>query len=898
MKLRGIEGRLLLIVVLSTLAMLVAGLAALRALDEIGAAAETVTGREVPAVTAAMRLARIGERLQQRGASLMAATTPEALSDAQAAIVTDIDAFTREAAALEATQSEPGAVSIISRELADHLNDLREALATQAALAAAVEFQQIQMLNEENRVRQLIGPSILAVEAITSNLSTSDLATYKTAVRSQGPLLSAERLTNRATAEFLLAARSNTPESLDEIRNSFSRTTTQLAGLEPVLPVGLQAEFHDAAAAFSGQLGDGGGFALRARELAERTAAEAALAASAENAARLKRAVDAQVLSAGRTMANVTETLRQTILSTTTQFWMAGLAVILIAGAVSYALVIRPLSRNLAGVTTAMTRLAGGEKDTQVPGAERRDEIGDLARAFTVFKDNTFQMEQLDRQLTERSNLLLATFDTMKDGFSVFDQDRKLVAWNPQFLALYGFDEAAVSGSPSIEEINRMLEERRVRAFLPNGGETDLDTLSHRRLVLSQRHELRFPDEKVLALRSNPIPQGGFATIHMDVSEQRQTENQLLQAQKMETVGQLTGGIAHDFNNILAVIIGNLNIIARESDDKPAVRDRADRALGAADRAAGLVSRLLAFSRRQRLAPEDVDLNALVAGMSDLLETSLGADISLETNLADALPRVRVDPGPLENALMNLAINARDAMDGEGEIRISTQSAEDGFVELSVSDTGSGIPQDLLDQVFEPFFTTKPVDKGSGLGLSMVYGFVQQSGGTVAIDSTPETGTRVGLRLPVARAAGTTAEPVETTPENPENEELIDACILVVDDDTDLLELTADQLRGHGYAIVTATDGATALELLKEIPEIDLLYTDLAMPGGISGFDLAETARERRPDLPVLFTSGAPGEAGERLKTLLRKPVQEDVLAAAVRAQLEAQRRRTSAPNI
>lgn len=896
MKLRGIQGRLLLIVVLSTLAMLLASLAALRALDEIGEAAETVTRKDVPAVTAAMRLARVGERLQQRGASLMAATTPEALSDAQIAIAKDIDAFTREAAALEATQSEPGAVTAISNDLASHLDALQEALATRSALAAAVEFRQVEMLNEEDRVRQLIGPSILAVEAITSDVSLTDLATYRTAVRSQAPLLSAERLTNRATAEFLLAARSNTPEALDDIRRSYSRTITQLESLQTVLPAGLQDEFRNAVTAFSRQLEDGGGFSLRARELGEMAAAEQALLASADHAARLKLAVDAQVLSASRTMANVTETLRQTILSTTTQFWVAGLAIILIAGAVSYALVIRPLSRNLAGVTDAMTRLAGGKRDTQVPGSERFDEIGDLARAFTVFKDNSFQMEQMDRELTERSNLLLATFETMKDGFSVFDQDRRLVAWNPQYLSLYGFDEAEVSGTPSIDDINRILKARGVRAFLPGGDETDLDALSHRRLILSQRHELRFSDEKVLALRSNPIPQGGFATIHMDVTEQRATETQLLQAQKMETVGQLTGGIAHDFNNILAVIIGNLNIISRESSEHPVVQDRAGRALGAADRAAGLVNRLLAFSRRDRLTPEDVDLNSLVEGMSELLETSLGSSITLRTDLADGVPLVRVDPGPLENALMNLAINARDAVDGEGEICISTRPGKDGLVELAVSDTGSGIPQEVLDQVFEPFFTTKPVGKGSGLGLSMVYGFVQQSGGEVHIDSDPEAGTRVSLSLPVG-ASESDVQPAGLS----ERSAPTDACILAVDDDTDLLELTADQLRGRGYAVVTANDGASALELLREIPEIDLLYTDLAMPGEIDGIKLADKAREIRPDLPVLFTSGAPGEVGARLKNLLRKPVREEALAAAVRMQLESRchghSRRTSVSN-
>ena len=272
--------------------------------------------------------------------------------------------------------------------------------------------------------------------------------------------------------------------------------------------------------------------------------------------------------------------------------------------------------------------------------------------------------------------------------------------------------------------------------------------------------------------------------------------------------------------------------------------------------------------------------------MLDLLQSSLGSGVRIMPDLAADLPRVRVDPGQLENALMNLAVNARDAMEGVGEITVTTRRAADGFVELAVSDTGAGIPPELLEQVFEPFFTTKPVGKGSGLGLSMVYGFVRQSGGTVTIESAPGQGTRVRLRLPESA-------PPEA-PARPEGLDSAEACILAVDDDADLLEITADQLRRLGHAVVTAPDGSSALEMLREIPEIDLLYTDLAMPG-LDGRALAEKARALRPDLPVLFTSGAPGKAGADLPNLLRKPVPEEVLAATIRAMLADQSRRTSA---
>jgi len=239
----------------------------------------------------------------------------------------------------------------------------------------------------------------------------------------------------------------------------------------------------------------------------------------------------------------------------------------------------------------------------------------------------------------------------------------------------------------------------------------------------------------------------------------------------------------------------------------PDVHERSARAMTAADRATRQIERLLAFSRRQRLAPESVDINALVAGMTDLLECSLGSAIALHRVLAPALPPVRIDPGQLEDALMNLAINARDAMQGQGRIDFTTTRLADGTIEIAVSDTGCGMSPELAERVFEPFFTTKPAGKGSGLGLSMVYGFVRQSGGSIAIDSAPGQGTRIRIRLPAAAPASsqgptTPGAAVQDTAPRGAGE-----TILVVDDDPDLLRVTADQLRALGYRVLTAADG-------------------------------------------------------------------------------------------
>jgi PAS domain S-box-containing protein len=387
----------------------------------------------------------------------------------------------------------------------------------------------------------------------------------------------------------------------------------------------------------------------------------------------------------------------------------------------------------------------------------------------------------------------------------------------------------------------------------------------------------------------------GFVT---DITERKVVEDQLRQAQKMEVVGQLTGGVAHDFNNLLAIIIGNLELAGETAEAGTGRHDHISRALGAAERGATLTRQLLAFSRKQVLQPQLVDLNKLVPRAVELLHRALGETVEIETVLAGGLWKTMVDPGQLEHALLNLAVNARDAMPSGGRLTVETGNARldeeykqlnrfaqpGPYVMLAVSDTGCGMSPDVAARAFEPFFTTKEVGKGSGLGLSMVYGFVKQSGGHVKIYSEVGRGTTVKLYFPRARDQATPAI------ERPVGMAAVGGrTILVVEDDPDVRRLSSEALSEIGYRVAEAGDGPTALAILKDSAEIDLLFTDLVLPGGMDGIALAEQARAMCPKIKILYTTGYSYNAAKRHNgfdegtDVLAKPYRKTELIRKVR---------------
>lgn len=488
-----------------------------------------------------------------------------------------------------------------------------------------------------------------------------------------------------------------------------------------------------------------------------------------------------------------------------------------------------------------------------------------------------------------------ATNDVIWDWDLVSDT----VWWNENLKALCGFDPSEVEPGPE-SWLNRVHPDDRqavldsIEAVIRGGG---IYWSSEYRFLHRNGHSETVVDRGFVIRSDEGKPVRMLGSMR-SITRRLDLENKLRQAQKLEAIGQLTGGVAHDFNNLLTVILGNSEILYDELEDHSRLRAMAKISMTAAERGAELTERLLAFARKQALEPTLVDLSRLVAGMETLLRRTLGERIDIELIRESRPWNVEVDPGQLETALLNLAINARDAMPEGGRLAIETANCdidttsaadiEPGqYVLLTVTDTGHGIPDEYLDQVFEPFFTTKDVGKGSGLGLSMVYGFVKQTGGHIRLHSEPAKGTSIKLYFPRSHASERATQiPRTTVPASGGIER-----ILVVEDDNHVRDHLVNQLRSLGYQVSSTASGVDALDMLRNNGHFDLLLTDVIMPG-INGKELADRAMEIYPRLKVLFTSGYPEDvivSNGRLNAgveLLSKPFKRTQIAEKVRRAL------------
>jgi len=484
------------------------------------------------------------------------------------------------------------------------------------------------------------------------------------------------------------------------------------------------------------------------------------------------------------------------------------------------------------------------------------------------------------------------------------DSDGNLLSVSDYWLERLGYERDEVIGRKSTDFLTPESAARAINNVMPYRSETgDCKDIEHQ----MQTKSGRVIDVLLSAVAERD--EGGnivsVMAVLTDITDRKIVERQFLQAQKMESVGQLTGGLAHDFNNLLGVVLGNLQLIERSVEDEKSLR-RIAAASAAVEKGAELTRRLLAFSRKQKLEAELVDPTPLVAGMSDMLHRVLGEKVSLQCVLGDNLPNIRTDAAQLESALLNLAVNARDAMPTGGELTLETKFvvldddyvanvdglAAGAYVVIAVTDTGEGIPADKLEKVFEPFFTTKEVGSGTGLGLSMVYGFTKQTGGYTRIYSEVGRGTTVRLYLPVDDTIAEKAvhdRQARTASIIDGNGELI----LVVEDQADVRDMAAALLEDLGYRVITADCGNAALNVLAERTDIDLMFTDMVMPGGMDGSQLASHARRVYPDMPTVFTTGYADAAVLRdgqitsSKNLVTKPYRRSDLASKIGAALQ-----------
>jgi PAS domain S-box-containing protein len=483
--------------------------------------------------------------------------------------------------------------------------------------------------------------------------------------------------------------------------------------------------------------------------------------------------------------------------------------------------------------------------------------------------------------------------ERMQEGAVILTPGGTIDYCNRRFAELIHMPLEKVVGRPFVDWVDAA--DHPALAALLSGG------LERLELLLHAKDGARTPTT-VSAIAVPGSGLSGMCLVVTDLTERlrdqarvSEAERLLRQSQKLDAIGQLTGGVAHDFNNLLMVIAGGLSLLERPGDAQRRVRVIAQMRQST-ERGASLSRKLLAFSRRQPLNPEPVDLHWQISGMREILDRTLRVDIKVRTELADDLWNIKVDPAEWELVVLNLCVNARDAMPSGGVITIGAKNAPQvrqgefagDFVAVSVCDTGTGMSADVLTHIFEPFFTTKEIGKGSGLGLPQVYGFTQQSGGTITVASVVGEGTTVTLLLP-----RTAVPPAERAPRRADNRERHNGrlgSILLVEDNDEVAMLVSEMLRELGYQVTRAASAQGALGALADEREIDLVFSDIVMPGTMNGVELAREVRRRRPGAPVLLTSGYAGAAvrdaeAEDIK-ILCKPYAIEALDVALRVAL------------
>jgi len=582
----------------------------------------------------------------------------------------------------------------------------------------------------------------------------------------------------------------------------------------------------------------------------------------------------------------------------TVDAWIIWASILLYAGAVSYI----AYAGFAASVAPLKEAIETRSNDGRLLQPRSIDEVGALMYRLKELLDGSAIAQ---RELRDSEAKLRMFAEAASDYFFELDADLRFSYFSDRFRVITGLDPAVLIGRSALD----MREEYRLEYDTNRPA-----NLAQHRPYRDVRFSVRDRDGKALHLQSSAVPYFdehgrfcGYRGTGTNVTEiveaqkaLRVNQAELAQAQKMEAVGQLTGGIAHDFNNLLTVILGNLELLIIHAADQPKLLRHIDSAMTAAARGGALTQRLLAFSRRQSLYPRPIDVAGLLHGMEELLRRTLGEDICIDVSAERGLWKCMVDPHQLESAILNLALNARDAMPLGGNLSMTmsncggrsdvtpVQDGPNDYVRLRITDTGSGIAPDVLPHVFEPFFTTKGPGEGSGLGLSMVYGFINQSGGNVVLTSTVGVGTTAEILLPRAAADAELAD----CPADRESPAGQGQTILVIEDDPGVTTVITEGLNQLGFRVINVATGEEALAKFGDLGRVDLVLSDVVLPGGLSGLDVEEAIHELRPGVRFVFMSGYAQDeiarkgprSGRGLPELdiLRKPFQLTDLADRV----------------
>ncbi|MCV0425073.1 MAG: response regulator [Roseibium sp.] len=615
-------------------------------------------------------------------------------------------------------------------------------------------------------------------------------------------------------------------------------------------------------------LSDGvdGLFEIRRRELSHNLSAQNALfrirlSASAINDMSANFAANAeQFLSEEQSKtANTIEYYKFAILA-------FGLGSIVIASA-SAVFVSNYVTGNIKSISQAMLRLADGDRGIQgldKPTAD--DEIGKLQYAFRVFRANALRLDRSNRRLYQQIALFERTFLNISDGVAITAEDGKLKAANPNFSRTLRLDS-------TINPIGKHFSN-----VLRNSPFNQDETAQNLNENFMGYCEIRTREKDVLEVRKSDLPDGGSVWLFSDATERRQVEERLHQIQHIESLGKITGEVAHDFGNVLSNITTNIHLI-EENNSNPDFHRFLERSRVALDIGSSLVQRMLAFARKQALAPEVVELNELVDGLIDLIEIGLKDTVQLNIVQSRDPVYVLVDPGQLESALLNLSLNANQAIAEDGTIDISIENTNDNTATITVRDTGSGMDDAVLSRAFEPFFTARADGKGTGLGLSMVYGFMKQSGGDITIESTPCKGTEVRLVFRTIEP-----RPIHWS----ETESTYEKTAILVEDDPETMRHATRCLHNEGYTVISAGTFEEALKIIDTNENYQLLITDLHLNNGASGRVLAERSLERFPETRVIIMSGRLPELHkqpqkiDRLIGYLAKPLSQENLHTAL----------------